>query len=293
MNISSNKIAATGFATVTMDELNQLVTELGLHTIAAKEAAKYVPPALIDLVATNAAKRAVKQAINNLGKPASAKELVSFLKIYSHRWATQFAKRTAKDKPLPEIDLQRELLLLSEPGIEALVESAADVELPVSNDNAEASAIAEQEKTSDLYLECFEQALRDHEFVYERNGDSIRLDVPCGKVRANLHVHVCPGGIILTSLLPVSVSREFQPGVSAGIHIANWKLNLGTFEFHEKNGTVRFRNSVPLAAVPCPAQLAGLLFSSLFAIKQHALGLIQLALGNGNPGSTHNENDNQ
>jgi len=89
MNISSNKIAATGFATVTMDELNQLVTELGLHTIAAKEAAKYVPPALIDLVATNAAKRAVKQAINNLGKPASAKELVSFLKIYSHRWATQ------------------------------------------------------------------------------------------------------------------------------------------------------------------------------------------------------------
>ena len=284
----TNKIGAAGFATVTMDELNQLAVELELNTIAAKEASKFVSAGLIDLVATNASNRAVKQAINHLAKPESGKQLASYLKIYSRRWATQYAKRAAKGKSVPETDLQWELLLLSAPVLEALVESATtDVELSASTDEAEAlDEIAEQKKTSDLNLKCFEQVLIDHEFVYERENDSVRLEVRCGNVMANLQVRANSAGILLTTSLPVLVSKDHRPGVSAGIQFANWKLTLGNFEFHEKSGTVRFRNSAPLAATPCPKQFAGLLFSSLFALRQYALGIVQLALGNGDPIST-------
>ena len=285
--VMTNKIGAAGFASVTMDELNQLAAELELNTIAAKEASKFVSASLTDLVATNASNRAVKQAINHLAKPESVKQLASYLKIYSRRWATQYAKRAAKGKSVPETDLQRELLLLSAPVLGALVESATDVKLSASNNEDKAlDEIAEQKKISDLNLKCFEQVLIDHEFVYEREDYSVRLEVRCGNVMANLQIRANSAGILLTTSLPVLVSKDHRPGVSAGIQFANWKLTLGNFEFHEKSGTVRFRNSAPLAATPCPKQFAGLLFSSLFALRQYALGIVQLALGNGDPIST-------
>jgi hypothetical protein len=287
----SNTIAMNRFEMLGPNELNVLIVELNLNKIAAARTEKLIPeqPDASKMVALNAPKRAILQARKHFKKnfpspwsAKSAKKLATYLRHFTGLWAKRYSEIAKSGKPVPNIDLEKELWEAEMPGIQTLVESATDAKA-----NVELGGAAGQSQTrgdlETLNLDCFAQVLRDLDYHFERKGKSIHFGLRCGYFLALIYVSAAPAGVMLTSRLPLLISQKRRLAVSSGIHFVNWKIAVGNFELQEHTGIVDFRMTLPLSVIPCKQQLSELLSGTEFILRYYAPGLMQIALGNEDP----------